>query len=275
MKAQKIKDWLINNALTIFILVGPGVLGFITTIRAYIKGKLTVFDIIMIGLFFVIILALIAKAIWRRIDYRSYYYPWSKILTGYNYTVSRKEITYIRNKDDTLQFSRNMKIKCCNNRLGFILDKYIWTGENASSIKLNPINGITKIEYKNRIGIWNYYVLELSNHIKKGEEREISYKWMNICNCKSSSPFFSTSTDEPTKEIILVLELGEEYANQEIVCEEFRAIESDYPLSIRKDKLDEHGRYRWEISKHKAKRFRYYRIRWSWVKGQNAMEFYN
>lgn len=272
MRSQRIKDWFINNILTIVLTIGPGILSVFTTVMAYIKGIISYIDLILIIIILGLVFYIIIKNIWQHLNYRSYHYPWTKINTAYNYIVLEKQVKYSMDEKNILHFSRSLKIKSCSNRLGFLLDKYIWTGEKVPEIKVMPVEGIANIANKTRIGIWNYFVLELNDYIEKGEERILSYKWSDIPDCKKSSPFFSTSTDEPTQKVILSVELGKEYANQEIVCEEFRAIESDYPIYVEKARLDDYGRYKWEIPKHKVKRFRHYRIRWSWIIGQSAAD---
>lgn len=272
MNLQKIKEWILNNILTILTIVVPGVGSIYATIAGHISGKLTLLDFALILALLIILITLAIKTAWNKISFKSYRYPWLKIRTAYNYIVTEKTITYKRNANDILRFSRTMKIKCCSNRINYALDKYIWTGIQPNQVEIKPTEGIAHIREKSRIGIWRYIVLELDNHMGKGDKKTLSYEWPDIPQCSKSSPFFSTSTDEPTQKIFLKLELGEEYANQEIICEEFRAIESDYPIYTEKRNLDERGSYTWEISPYKIKRFRHYRIRWSWKKGQPAAE---
>lgn len=269
MKAAKVKEWILNNILTIIEIL-PGLIGICYTTIGDVAETLTEREFYLLLVLLIILVLVAIRAVWNVISYKSYYYPWLKIRTIYNYTVLEKKITYRRDSKDALHYSRTMKIKCCSNLVEYAYDKYIWTGIQPNDVKIIPVNGIAGIKDKSRIGIWHYFEMELNNHMRKGDEREISYKWPNIESCTKSSPFFSTSTDEPTKKIILSLELGEEYANQEIICEEFRAVESDYPMCIEKRKLDERGNYTWEIPWYKVKMFRHYRIRWSWCKGQPA-----
>lgn len=271
MKKNAVKDWLLNNILAILSMI-PGLVGFLATIIGHALGMLTWLDFLLMLALLIIITLIVIRAVWNMVSYKSYHYPWSKIRTIYNYTVLEKKITYRRDSDDVLHYSRMMKIRCCSNRVDHAYDKYIWTGIQPAGIKIVPVRGIANIEDKSRIGIWHYFVIELSNHMGRGDEQEISYKWPDIPQCKKSLPFFSTSTDEPTQKLILSLELGDEYANQEIICEEFRAIEADYPINSMSAQLDDRGTYAWEIPRHKVKRFRYYRIRWSWNKGQPAAE---
>lgn len=269
---QKIKEWLISNILNILIIIVPAITASVPIIVGYVSNSLSYLSIILIIILMIFSGTLIIKTIWNITSYKSYKYPWFKIRNNYNYVVIEKKIKYRRTSNDVLQYSRYMNIKACSNRISYVFDKYIWTGNMPDKIKIEPLKGIINIENKSRIGIWRYFMIELDNHINKGETKELEYKWPDIDSCSKSSPFFSVSTDDPTKKIILSLELGEEYANQEIICEEFRAIDADYPISVKREKLDEKGIYEWKIEKHRIKRFRQYRIRWSWTRGQQAAE---
>lgn len=269
---QKIKDWLINNILTILTIVVPGIVTCVPRIRRFISQKFDPLSIILIVIIVILVEIIIIKTIWNFTSYKSYRYPWLKIRNNYNYIVIEKRITYKRTINDVLQYSRYMNIKACSNRITHVFDKYIWTGKAPNGIKINPLNGIINIENMSRIGIWRYFMMELDNHMNRGDTKELEYRWPDIDCCSHSSPFFSVSTDDPTKKISLILELGEKYAGQEIICEEFRAIDADFPISVRKEKLGNNGNYEWTIEKHKIKRFRQYRIRWSWTVGQQAAE---
>lgn len=272
MNLQKIKELILNNLFSILTIIIPLIGSIVATIIGKIYGIITWYDFVLILVLLLLLILFGVKIAWNAISYKSYRYPWSKIRTAYNYIILEKKITYKRDNNDNLHYTRTMKIKSCSNRVNYAFDKYIWTGIQPTQVDIEPVVGVANIKEKSRIGIWHYFVLELNNHMGKGEEKVLSYKWPDIPLCSKSSPFFSTSTDEPTQKVILSLELGEDYANQEIICEEFRAIESDYPIYIKKETLDDRGSYTWEIPKYKVKRFRHYRIRWSWSKGQPAAE---
>lgn len=267
---RKILNWFANNILTILFTVIPFILGVSPSISAYSHGRITELDLFFIVALLIVVIAVVAYFLWNVFSYRSYRYPFFKIHSNYTFEVLEKTISYKRTKKDSLHYERKMKIKCRTNCLNYIFDKYIWTGSQNNTVTIQPVTEISLIRDKSRIGIWRYILLELQNHMDMGDVREISYKWPVLPDCKKSSPFFSTSTDEPTKKIYMKLDLGKEYANQEIVCEVFRAIESDYPIYSEACQLDDYGRFTWDVKR--VKRFRYYRIRWSWIVGQTAGE---
>lgn len=268
MNGKKIREWFINNALTLLTIVLPALTGIGATVKAYLSQAMSPFVVILISALIIILFSLLGKAIWDAKSYKAYRYPWSKIRMSYDYEVIEKKVSYDRVNGDNLEYKRTMKIKCVANHLDGLLDKYIWTGGQTSIKAITPKKGIADIKEIQRIGIWTYISIRLQNSLSKGGEAVVEYEWPIMPNCHNSSPFFSASTDEPTKLLTLSLSLGREYAHQQIICEEFRAIESDYPISSIECQLDDRGQYTWEVSH--VKRFRYYRIRWSWSAGQPA-----
>lgn len=262
---ERIVDWLINNILTIISLLVP----IFPIIYKAMFGYLyywTLMEIVLLGALILESAMLLIWIIWNKVSYKSYRYPWSKIST--NYTVISKHLFYTINDHDELSFSRTTKIKSHINNLESVFDKFIWTGRVEAGL---PERGehIRSIDQQSLIGIWKYFRITLEEHLSKGEEVTISYAWPRILDCKSASPFFSSSTDEPTKELIFTLKLGSRYAGQEIRLEEFRAIEADNPITVEVANLDLNGDYTWNVKK--VKRFRYYRVRWSWERGASAI----
>lgn len=269
---KRILKWLADNILSIIGLILPVAVSTAASFGVCSKYALSNLELGLIIALCTIIIAIIIYVIWNAFSYKSYRYPYRKIRDITTYEILEKKIIYKRTSDDHLQFSRTMEIKSRSNRTS-ISDKYIWTGEQNGALKIIPVKGVSAIKEQSKIGIWRYIELELQNHIDKGETRKISYRWKSIEKCRSSSPFFSTSTEEPTKKLSLEVDLGTEYANQEIRCETFRALESDYPISTEVYHLDEQGRYSWNVPR--IKRFRYYRVRWSWERGEPAVEMRN
>ena len=266
---KRVIDWIAGNLLTL-ILSFPTIVGFVFSVVAYCQESLSLLEIILIAALLCTFIVIIVRTIWYKYSYKAYHYPRKFLSTSCNYEVLEKTISYSRSENDTLNYSRTMKIKCLSNRLVSISDKYIWTGPSESTFSIIKCEGVSRIKKEPRIGIWQYFEIELQNHLKKNDERNISYKWPVITDCSLSSPFFSVSTDEPTKKLNLKLDLGKKYAEQRIMCEEFRAIESDFCISRIEEKLDENGTFNWVIPK--VKRFRHYRIRWSWEVGKPAAE---
>lgn len=259
MNKEKFKEWIWNNILTILTILFPIFTYVLSAIRKYNGNQLTVLEWIFIAILTLEMLMIIVNIVWNKSSYRSYYYPNSKIRS--NYDVINKSLYYQVNDNNELTFFRSMTIKSNIDNLQMIYDKFIWTGTGIANIPTPGLH-IQEIKESNRIGIWKYFQIIFDSPISKGEELEIRYEWPVISNCNTSSPFFSTSTEEPTKEIKMILKLGRKYSEREIILEEYRAIEGDNPISKKRVNLDQCGDYIWTIDK--PKRFRYYRIRWEW-----------
>lgn len=254
-----IKQFFISNSLTI-ILGTPTIFAFIQAVFNKIKNQTewSQLEIIMVIIYVVIVAVFASYIIWRSLSYRSYYYPTGKIKV--NYSFDEKSISYIRNSQNELCYSKKYIIKSSVNNLESICDRYIWTGNSKPGIP-QPTKNIRCISEENNIGIWTYIRIVLDKSLKKNKDEIIEFRMPPISRCDSSSPFVSVDTDVPTKAIVINVNLGDEYKGAELICEEFRSIDSDFPLLSQREKFDSHGCYVWKIS---AKRYRYYRIRWSW-----------
>lgn len=259
------------SLLQLFASVGTAVYTLIS------KTKLSVFEWVLIGVIILETALIFGRLIWQRCSYQSYYYPRSRIYT--NYSVLSKTVEYnikrdTANGEHKLNYARELDIKAKVNNFDNFVDYYHWSGENkkqgtgGSTIgKPNPAGGIDEITDRERIGIWTYFRVRINRTLAKGQTHHVRYEWPEIDQVKSSKPFFSTTTEVATKELILKLDLGEEYKGQEIWKQVFRANESLLQIvDVEKVNLDPHGRYEWKVEN--VKRFRYYRIIWNWTAGK-------
>lgn len=270
-KKHEVIDWIISNLITIF-LAFPTISTFIYSVWGFLTKSFSVLDIIIIAFLFVTYGVLALRAFWNKRDYHAYHYPWVYLKTSCNFETIDKTVSYSRDETDSLRYSRTVTVKSLANRLDSIKDKYIWTGIQGNSFTPKPHSGVSTIQLLPVIGVWQYFEIKFKNTINKGKTTTIEYIWPEIRNCSKSSPFFSASTDEPTKALTLKLSLGKEYANQAIICEEYRSIESNTCIQRQEARLDENGVYNWPISD--IKRFRYYQIRWNWTVGGAPAEIY-
>lgn len=185
------------------------------------------------------------------------------------YKTLSKTITYQRHNDNSLSISRTIEIESNVNGLDRIKDRYLWTGKTDSGLP-KKVKNVSSIHAEESIGIWKYFSVNFNQTINKGNKICVGYKWKNIPNCISSSPFVSTDTEYETKHILFEVKLGQEYANKEIILEEFRSIESEVPISSICTRLDEEGGYKWELNH--PTRHRYFRVRWNWIDDDQCEE---
>lgn len=260
---KKFWNWVANNIISIISFLWPFILmGFSYLAGVFNEGFSTLNIILLIAIVLQLFITIII-IICNRSSYKSYYYPKSEIKSTFE--VLEKEISYVRDKNDNLFFSRKLKIKSLVSDLHVIVDKFIWTGSQKADIPL-PEKNIEDIrEAKQRIGIWRFYDIVLNQHLKKGEELEIKYRWPVIKDCSSSSAFVSSATEEPTKHLKFNIELGSEYAKKDLIFEEYRSVDGNVPLNTIPNQFDDKGSFECNIDKKKIRRFRYYIIRWKWL----------
>lgn len=215
------------------------------------------------------IVVVLNAVIWIFIVRNYYGYPTTCQKTQYK--ILSKTVKYQRHpEDDSLSVSRSVDVKSNVNGLDRIKDRYLWTGDSDANLPKRGKN-VLSIHPEESIGIWKYYSVNFNQVISKGNNLRVAYKWPKIKNCTSSSPFVSTDTEYDTKKILIDVNLGKEYANKELMLEEYRSIESECPISSTRAQFDEEGRYQWVISR--PKRYRYFRVRWTWnVDDQNDEE---
>lgn len=258
---RRIIKWIVDNAFDILGFIG--LQSFITLFSCVYKlineSSWTKLEIVLLIVLTIEIITFIIVYCVKRFAWFSYQYPTGMI--GTNYIINRKTVHYKRDAQDRLIFSREIEIKSQISDLESIFDKYIWTGKMLADTPYSR-NKKCSIREENVVGIWRYFRISLDQHLKKGQTSTISYQWPTIDDCSNSSAFVSADTDIPTKELIFKVDLGVDFAGVEAKLEEFRAIESDCPIHTETIRFGPDGSYVWNV-KH-IRRFRYYRVRWSW-----------
>lgn len=265
-----IKDgvWLLQLFIPTTLPLGTVVLFFILN-----KIKtLSLLDCILLAIIFFILLAICIKTIWSRFSFKSYHYPRKQINQSYNYFYVSREFNYSLEANKQLRYVRSAIIQSTANKVEQIRDKYIWTGKTDKPLTVNRGKGISSITSGIRLGVWNFIDLKLKDPLRgKGSQSvPLQYSWGPIDNYKTSSPFFSASTEIPTKKITMKLTLGKEYENQEIFCEVYQSSNSDILIKRESYKLDCQGSFTWVVQD--VKRFRCYLVRWNWEKGHSPIE---
>ena len=231
----------------------------IVTAIGWVKRIICKSDYTLLEIFLSVIVILNAL-IWIFIVRNYYGYPNMCRKTQYTF-ISKTFKYYRRSDDDSLDASRILEVKSNVNGLDRIKERFLWTGDSDANFPKRGKNVIS-IHPEESIGIWKYFSVNFNQVISKGNTLKVAYKWPRIKNCTSSSPFVSTDTEYETKKLVFEVNLGKEYANHELMLEEYRSIESECPISVTCVQFDDVGGYKWEIEK--PKRYRYFRMRWTW-----------
>jgi len=250
---------------TITSIISGIILTIITTLWEKFQLNLITLCIVLSVVIFIETSVIIGIQLWKRNSYKSTYYPFRKI--QYKYEFKYREIFYkmverVENNQTfyDLEFSRKVTVVATSNECDRISERYIWTGNSESSIPKAGKNVQDINQQVHQPGIWNYYDV-IFRKLGKHKEIDLEYKWPTIQNCKSASPFVSTSTDTPTKELIFNIDLGKNYANKDLWLEEHRSIDGSNLLSTKDYQFDDEGKC---IIKLHPKRFRHFQINWKW-----------
>lgn len=229
------------------------VLIFVGTISYW--GKIPFAYLIFIG---VIVLILIAVASRETLLRRSYRYAWYPKV-GHHFLILNKTIGYNVLDDGKLHFFRRMKIRALSDNVTSVLDKYVWTG--GSNQLPSPGFGVSRVEEDLNASIWRYYRTILPRTLRKGETHEFQVDWY-LDGWRNSQPFFSTSTEEPTKELTFDFLVPKDAISQQgVYFETMRGIESFYPFQAESMKVVHGGL----VHTFKPKLYRHYRLRWAWA----------
>lgn len=267
---EKFKEWLLNNLLTIITIINPIIVSIITYIYKKIEKEINTFEIFLFIIIIIQCTLIFIYCIWRKKSYESYYYPWSKIRSEYeiiekkvNYNVEKQTHRNGKNKsvEYYLNFSVCKKIKSLRRKLERIPGKFLWTGKNDAKLPISSTGDEIRWQ-DNKKGTWKFYDIILNKTLFKGEKADVNTYHDPIGNCKSSSPFVSSSTEEPTKKLVFNIDLGKEYAKSKIIVDVFRSNESTSPLKSTEFEFDECGKFTLEIKN--PNRFRYYVVHWEW-----------
>ena len=186
----------------------------------------------------------------------------------HQYKVLEIKYVYKRNEDNTYSITKKLKIRSKINGLRNIIQKIPWPEANA--ILPAMYKGIDSISPVTTYGIFKYFSVNLPRILSAGDEASIGYRWRDLPNCVNSYSFASVNTEYPTSSIEIVINLGSEYAGKEVFIEEFRSIDSECPLRTTCATFNEEGIFTWKPNK--VKRFRYYRVRWNWIREEPKEE---
>jgi hypothetical protein len=186
-----------------------------------------------------------------------YTYRYPKV--AFRYVVIQKTVKYEIDNNGVLRYSRTVHVKCRRDQIDDYVDRFIWTG--GGGVMPGPGTNVSRVEPLLRVGIWTFYRAYLDRVLQKGEEYEFEVTWPPITNWRTSSPFVSSSTEEPTHEVRFILRLPAAEVGNKVLGETLRGVESTYPFKTEEFELDD-GRYTWTIKRPGL--YTHYRLRWEW-----------
>lgn len=141
------------------------------------------------------------------------------------------------------------------------LDRYIWTGGPTPLPEGGP--KLLRVERLLRVGIWTYIRATFKRPLFRGDIYDFEIRWPSITNWRNSSPFVSTSTEEPTYQLSFELTIpSREIGGTTILAEQLRGIEATFPFRTREIPFV-NGHCVWTVKRPPL--CRHFRLRWEWT----------
>jgi len=159
----------------------------------------------------------------------------------------KNETDYVHKRRYTLMSLRN--------GLTEYADKFQWTGTEYVLSGGNENYTIEKdMCTKN---VFNLYHFKFTTPLKKNDVIEVEAIW----DAKGpAKPFFSTTIEEPTDLLEMVVQLYPESGIKEVICEVESYKGAKLPYDIKKVKLNSDGEYRWQVRNPRL--LHHYEINW-------------
>jgi hypothetical protein len=205
------------------------------------------------------IVVLILRARHSRVpDIYRYDYP----PETFKYEVLSKTIRYEVSEAGELQYSKKIRIRALTDQLEEYVDRYAWTGVQDVDEPVSASHEVKITQTDYRTGTPNFFKVTFAKSLAEGEEREFEIRWPPITGWRSSRPFVSTSTNEPTHLLRLQLQIPPHAVSGTASKETARAVESIQPFTTERTTFDENGSLSWEIRRPKL--YHHFRVRWTW-----------
>lgn len=174
-----------------------------------------------------------------------------------DYKLLRKEITHEYQSLEKILHTRSYKIKALKDGVAAFRIKFHWTGGDYHIYCSDKKYTLVEIGTTN---LYNFYEVILPATLKKGEIAEIEIKWDLDNSAHRAIPFFSTTIEEPTEELVMNIILPPVLGVKEVCTEMSSTLGAQLPLDITTVQLDKHGEYKWVVKKPQL--LYVYQIKW-------------
>ena len=258
--ATVIRDEIIKKVFWVFAATALG----LAVILWRMRDQISVAEAALSGAIVLLVGIWAAIEFRRRKSFRLAWYP----KVGHHFLILDKTYSFsLPSEDGTATLERRIRVKALVDNLDHYVDRFVWTGGPANLPA--PMEGCVGVNaLARRVGIWTYYSTEFGRTLRKGEELEFAVRWL-LSNWRDASPFISTSTEEPTKKLKLLLQFPPAVmATPVVLAEVSRGIESNDAFSTETLSCDASGRLEWSPV---AKLYRHYRLRWAWA-GESSVQ---
>jgi hypothetical protein len=178
----------------------------------------------------------------------------------FDFEVEELEITYEYQDMQHMTYSKRKKLKALRNGLDRYQDKYLWTG--GDNVTLSSGVASQKVEKTERKNVWQNYEIRFPNMLNKGDVIDTCPVWTLIDNESKAVPFMSSTIEEPTKHLKIVLRLPKNVKVASVVKEISSGLGAKKPFSSIPDEL-KNDTVIWEEPDPKL--LYHYELKWQWL----------
>jgi hypothetical protein len=176
----------------------------------------------------------------------------------FDFELLEREITYQYLDSVHMIYKRRSLLKALRDGLSVYHDKYHWTGEGKVVIRSNVREHMFRETI--RKNIWQFYEILFDRTLSKGEKIEAEIIWSLEDTSRRAVPFFSADIEEPTRRLIMNLELSPDLGVRQATREVSSGIGASKPFSSESVGFDRDGKTSWVVEKPRL--FHHYEIKW-------------
>ena len=175
-----------------------------------------------------------------------------------DFEILEKVITHEYTSKDKLIHRRKFRLLALKDGLESYFDKFFWSGDDFTM--RTEISG-HQVALNGKISLYDRYEYKFGKKLQKNEEIEIEVIWELNNSSQKAIPFFSTTIEEPTRVLIMILKITPSMGVNKVVCYTSSTVGAKQPIESEELNTDRDGDYSWKIENPKL--LHYYEINWS------------
>lgn len=176
-----------------------------------------------------------------------------------DFEILELEIIYNHLSKTRMTYTKRKKLRALRNGLDRYIDRYRWTGMGNVQLKSN-VKGQRIVE-EERKSVWQFYAIRFNRNPSRGQEIPTEVFWELEDLQNAAVPFLSATMEEPTRKLILKVQLPANDNVEEVVMEVLPFMGAKTPFSSDTKKI-EHNEYTWTVENPKL--LYHYEMRWEW-----------
>ena len=174
------------------------------------------------------------------------------------FEILEKEIVHEYTSLDKLIHRRRFRILALKDDLDCYYDKFFWSGDDFTMRTDIPGH---QVALSGKISLYDMYEYRFGKKLQKNEEIDLEVVWELNNSSQKAIPFFSTTIEEPTKVLIMILKIPPSSGIKKVVCYTSGTVGAKKPFESEELSRDSNGDYSWKIQNPKL--LYSYEINWS------------